>query len=55
MIIKNILGLIFMTIGVAFTFANIGKFISRNNISSANVWLMSIGIVGTIGCFFIPW
>lgn len=51
--ILNILGCVFAVIAIMYTFRCIGGIICKNNVSSLQVMLMSIGIVGTIACFFI--
>lgn len=49
----NISGCVFMVIAIAYTFSCIGSLIYKENISNAKIFLMAIGIVGTIACFFI--
>ena len=49
----DILGCAFFVIAIAYTFSCVGSLFYKKNISSAKIFLMAIGIVGTIACFFI--
>lgn len=49
----DILGCVFMVIAIAYTFSCTGSLVYKKDISSAKIFLMAIGIVGAIACFFI--
>ena len=53
--IKNILTIIFMLLGITYTFGNVVRANRGLAISDGQVWLMGIGIVGTIACLFMTW
>ena len=53
MIALNILGCVFAVIGIVYSFSCFARLVYKKNIPSIHIYLMSIGIVGAIACFFI--
>lgn len=53
--IKNILTIIFMLLGIAYTFSNVIRAFYKQSVSGFQIWAMAIGIVGTVACLFMTW
>lgn len=49
----SILGCVFLVIAIMYGFRCFAGAIYRTDISTAQMFLMAIGIVGSIACFFI--
>lgn len=53
--IRNILTIIFMLLGITYTFGNVARVFYKQSVSSPQILAMSIGIVGTVACLFMTW
>lgn len=51
--ILDILGCVFAIIAIMYTFSCFGKLVRGYAIPNNKIFLMALGIVGTIACFFI--
>lgn len=51
--LTDILGCVFAVIAIMYTFTCVGKFIRKQDVSMPQIFLMAVGIVGIIACFFI--
>lgn len=53
--IKNILTIIFAFIAIAWTFTCFGRLFRKVSVNAPEIFLMAIGIVGTIACTLMKW
>lgn len=51
--ILNVLGCIFAVIAIMYTFRCVAGIFYKKSTSMFQIFLMAVGIVGTIACFFI--
>lgn len=49
----DILGCVFAVIAIMYTFTCVGNVIRKQVVYAPQIFLMAVGIVGTIACFFI--
>lgn len=51
--IREICLCLFMLLAIVYTFSNVVKAIYKENVTSMQILLMAVGIVGVVACLFI--